>query len=171
MSYRQVMSSHFPDVRQHPVGYFKLRPGTNTQAFRRRRFVRKMRCHLDNLGRLSSAEKVKYILAKLHYAPAKIKHQLWRRVFRLFEKLNQPLPAKLRIIQQFNFLAAYNYTPRIYSGRVSLFSATGDLTAANDLQEGWCALASLGVEVHEIPGDHINIIKEPHRTSARWLRN
>ena len=146
----------------YPVGYYKLRPGINARALRRRRFVRKMRCHLDNLSRLSSREKVKYILAKLHYAPAKVKHQLWKRVFRLFEKLNQPLPAKLRIVQQFNFLAAYNYTPRLYHGRVSLFSATGDLTAANDLQEGWCALASLGVEVHEIPGDHINIIKEPH---------
>jgi hypothetical protein len=31
-------------------------------------------------------------------------------------------------------------------------------------------LGSLGVEVHEIPGDHINIIKEPHvRTLAEKL--
>jgi thioesterase domain-containing protein len=30
------------------------------------------------------------------------------------------------------------------------------------LREGWQTLAPNGVEVHEIPGDHINIIKEPH---------
>ncbi len=156
----------------YPAGHYKLQPGIYTRAFRRRRFVRKMRCHVDNLGRLSSAEKVRYIRAKLHYAPAKIKHQLWRRIFRLFEKLNQPLPARLRIIQQLNFLAAYNYTPRIYSDRVTLFSATGDLTAANDLEEGWRSLASRGVEVHEIPGDHINIIKEPYvRVLAEKLRS
>ena len=40
--------------------------------------------------------------------------------------------------------------------------ATDDLNALNDSQEGWNTLAPLGVEVHEIPGDHINIIKEPH---------
>jgi len=88
----------------------------------------------------------------------------------MFQRLHRPLPASLKIIQQLNFLAAYNYTPRLYHGRVSLFSATGDLTAANDLQEGWRVLGSLGVEVHEIPGDHINIIKEPHvRTLAEKL--
>ena len=29
------------------------------------------------------------------------------------------------------------------------------------LKEGWQALAGEGLEIHEIEGDHINIIKEP----------
>jgi len=121
-----------------------------------------MKGHLNNLSQLSVREQCNYLRTKLHYAPDKTKHQLWKSVVRLFEKLDRPLPAKLKMIQQLNFLASYNYTPRVYRGRVSLFSATGDLNAVNDLQEGWRSLALLGVEVHEIPGDHINIIKEPH---------
>jgi amino acid adenylation domain-containing protein len=146
----------------YPVGHFKLQPGISTRAYRRQRFFRKMKGHVNNLSRLSIREKGKYLQTKLHFAPDKTKHQLWKSLVRLFEKLDRPLPAKLRIIQQLNFLASSNYTPRVYRGRVSLFSATGDLNAVNDLQEGWRSLALLGVDVHEIPGNHINLIKEPH---------
>ncbi|HKN83795.1 MAG TPA: alpha/beta fold hydrolase, partial [Pyrinomonadaceae bacterium] len=153
-----------------PLGYFKLRSNISTRAYRRRRFLKKMKGHVDNLGRLSLGGKWNYLLGKLQYAPDKTKFQIWRRIVRLFDMLDHPLPAKLKIIQQINFLAAYNYTPRVYHGRVSLFMATGDLNAVNDSQEGWNTLAPLGVEVHEIPGDHINIIKEPHvRTLAKKL--
>ena len=153
-----------------PLGYFKLRSNISTRAYRRRRFLKKMKGHVDNLGRLSLGGKWNYLLGKLQYAPDKTKFQIWRRVVRLFDMLGQPLPAKLKIIQQINFLASYNYTPTVYHGRVSLFMATDDLNALNDSQEGWNILAPLGVEVHEIPGDHINIIKEPHvRTLAEKL--
>ena len=144
-----------------PLGYFKLRSGISPRVYSRRRFLKKMKGHLNNLAGLSIREKRKYVIAKLQYAPDKAKHQIWKRVVRLFEILGQPLPARLKIIQQLNFLAAYNYTPRVYNGRVSLFSATGDLTAVNDLREGWRTLAR-EVEIHEIAGNHINIIKEPH---------
>jgi thioesterase domain-containing protein len=30
------------------------------------------------------------------------------------------------------------------------------------LVEGWRALAGGGIEVHEIPGSHLDIVKEPH---------
>ena len=65
-------------------------------------------------------------------------------------------------MQEFNWLAAHNYVPQLYDGRVTLFWASRDLRASFDLVEGWRALAPLGVEVQEIPGSHLNIIKEPH---------
>jgi len=43
-----------------------------------------------------------------------------------------------------------------------LFWACADLRASNDLVEGWRALAAGGIEVQKIPGNHLNIIKEPH---------
>ena len=60
-----------------------------------------------------------------------------------------------------NFLAVDNYVPRFYSGRATLFLAT-DLTASYDLREGWRELIKGGIDVHEISGDHINIIQEPY---------
>ena len=59
-------------------------------------------------------------------------------------------------------MAARNYVPRIYPGRVALFWASGDLTTSFDLLDGWRTLAAGGVDVHEISGNHINIINEPH---------
>jgi len=81
------------------------------------------------------------------------------------------LPRTLRNIEELNFLAAKDYVPRVYAGRVTLFWATGELTASYDLEEGWRELVSGDVEVHEIPGNHIDIIKEPHvRVLAEELR-
>ena len=72
------------------------------------------------------------------------------------------MPATLRNVEGLNFLAAGNYVPRIYPGRVALFWASGDLTTSFDLLDGWRTLAAGGVDVHEISGNHINIINEPH---------
>ena len=44
----------------------------------------------------------------------------------------------------------------------TLFWASTDLRASVDFVEGWRALAGGGIEVHEIPGSHLDIVKEPH---------
>ena len=63
-----------------------------------------------------------------------------------------------------------DYVPQTYAGDVTLFLAT-DLTAAYDLHDGWRELVGGQIEVHEITGNHINIIKEPHvRLLAEKLR-
>jgi thioesterase domain-containing protein len=129
-----------------------------------------MKCHLDNLLQLKGKEKFTYLVNKAQFAPAKIKQQVWRRAYRL-RRFNRALPATLRNIEGLNFLAARNYVPRIYPGRVALFWASGDLTTSFDLLDGWRTLAAGGVDVHEISGNHINIIKDPHvRELAEELR-
>ena len=67
-------------------------------------------------------------------------------------------------MQEYNWLAAHNYIPQSYDGKVTLFWASKDLRAKFDLIQGWQALAQGGMEVQEIPGNHQNIIKEPHVT-------
>jgi len=60
--------------------------------------------------------------------------------------------------------------PQTYSGDVTLFLAS-DLTSGYDLQDGWRELVDGTIESHEISGNHINIIKEPHvRTLAEKLK-
>ena len=59
-------------------------------------------------------------------------------------------------------MAVREYVPRVYDGKVTLFWASADLRTSIDLVEGWRALAGGGMEVHEIPGSHLDIIKEPH---------
>jgi thioesterase domain-containing protein/acyl carrier protein len=145
----------------YPLGHFKLQAEASSRSYLARRFGKRMKCHLENLLRLKGKEKVTYLLGKAQFAPAKIKQQIWRRAYRL-RRFNRALPATLRNIEGLNFLAAREYLPRIYPGRVALFWASGDLTTSFDLLEGWQTLAAGGVDVHEISGNHINIVKEPH---------
>jgi amino acid adenylation domain-containing protein len=145
----------------YPFGHYKLQPNADSRTYQARRFARRMKCHVDNLLHLKGKEKFAYLIDKLQYAPVKIKQQLWRRAYRL-RRFNRALPATIRNIEGLNFLAAREYVPRIYPGRVALFWASGDLTTAYDLLDGWRALAAGGVDVHEIPGNHIDIVKEPH---------
>jgi len=145
----------------YPFGHYKLQPNANSRTYLARRFAKRMKCHFDNLLHLKGKEKSAYLLDKAQFAPAKIKQQLWRRAYRL-GRFNRALPATLRNIEGLNFLAAREYVPRIYPGRVALFWASGDLTTSFDLLDGWRALASGGVDVHEVSGNHINIVKEPH---------
>jgi thioesterase domain-containing protein len=64
-----------------------------------------------------------------------------------------------------------NYTARPYSGRITLFRAMeqpGDRSHERDL--GWGPLAAGGVDVYDVPGDHLSMIHEPHvRTLAEQL--
>jgi aspartate racemase len=99
---------------------------------------------------------------KARFAPRKMKSQVWRRVYSSCEKVGRPLPRMLKDIKEFNSLAVRAYTPKVYDGPVTLFWASADLRTSLDLVEGWRALAGGGIEVHEIPGSHLDIIKEPH---------
>jgi thioesterase domain-containing protein/SAM-dependent methyltransferase/acyl carrier protein len=70
-----------------------------------------------------------------------------------------------------NVGAMKSYRPRPYRGRVTLFSAQ-DKPVANsyDPTLGWSNLATAGVDLHDIPGDHYSIVREPHvKTLAERL--
>ncbi len=60
-----------------------------------------------------------------------------------------------------------NYVPQVYPDRVTLFKATDkDVTSIVEVEVepglGWTKLAAGGLEIHEIPGDHHGILKEPN---------
>src|SRR5437764_11508165 len=82
-------------------------------------------------------------------------------IYGAFKRIGHDLPPHFCDVEQFNWLAAHDFIPRSYDGRVTLFWASQDLRAKLDMSEGWKKLASV-VDVVEIPGTHLNIIKEPH---------
>ena len=86
---------------------------------------------------------------------------LWRMIFRSYQNLGRDLPDTLRDVEEFNWLAARNFVPKLYDGRATLFWASNDLRAKFDLIEGWQTLAR-AVDIHEVPGTHLDIIKEPY---------
>jgi len=145
----------------YPAGYFKLLPGSGTLGQRASRYAKKLSSHRDNLRQLGTRAKVGYLRNKFRYAPDKIKHKLYRRAYKIYKRVGRPLPPVLKNIEEINFTAVKDYVPQTYSGNVMLFLAS-DLTADYDLHDGWRELVAGEIEAHEIPGDHINIIKEPH---------
>ncbi len=56
-----------------------------------------------------------------------------------------------------------DYVPTTYGGRIVVFrSRRQPHNRIRDLHLGWGKLASGGVDVHFIPGDHNTVLKEPH---------
>jgi aspartate racemase len=154
----------------YPAGYFKLLPGSGSLRQRAVRYGRKLGSHATNLRQLGLAEKLAYVFGKLKYAPEKTRHKLYRRAYKIYQKVGRPLPPALKNIEEITFAAVKDYVPHTFAGDVTLFLAT-DLTADYDLRDGWRELVEGRIEAHEITGNHINIIKEPHvRVLAEKLR-
>ena len=64
-----------------------------------------------------------------------------------------------RLLQVFqaNVQADSRYRPQRYPGQVTLFK-----TAHQDSTWGWGDIAANGVELHQIPGHHMNVLRSPH---------
>jgi len=146
----------------YPVGYSKMtqNPGALRGTFGAT--VKRLKAHLSNLRGCSFREKSLYLLEKAQYAPIRMKSLAWRAIYRCYKNLGRALPRALRDVQEYNWLAAHTYIPRLYDGKVTLFWASRDVRASFDLVSGWRVLAGGGMDVHEIPGSHLDMIKEPH---------
>jgi len=55
--------------------------------------------------------------------------------------------------------AACDYVPQVYPGRAVLFRAT---RGVGDPAGAWRRFAAGGLEVHDVPGDHTTMFREPH---------
>ena len=95
-----------------------------------------------------------------------------KHLYRLFEALGRPLPQKVGSIADVNAFAAANYKPKVYPGPLTIFrSIKREALDGDDELLGWRGLAAAGVDVHDIPGTHHDITREPHvRVLAEKLR-
>jgi amino acid adenylation domain-containing protein len=146
----------------YPVGYQRLSTGGDSVKGSVQRFGKRLAAHLTNIRSLRGAEKLSYIFAKSKYGPVRLKIRIWRTIYRSYNSLGLNLPQALKNIEQFNWLAARQYCPQPFDGRVTLFWASKDLRAKADMVEGWNTLARSGLQLHEISGTHLDMIKEPH---------
>jgi len=59
--------------------------------------------------------------------------------------------------------ATQNYALRLYPGRITFFKASeAPAGTSPDPTLGWNEWASGGVEIHIVPGNHANLMYEPH---------
>ena len=74
----------------------------------------------------------------------------------------ESLPPHTRRVKKIEFIhrkAMQDYLPRVYPGRINLFQAEERFQM--DIYQTWNALATEGLEFHEIPGKHQHMLLEP----------
>ena len=85
------------------------------------------------------------------------------------------IPAHIRRVRNALDKAPWSYVPQEYPHRIIYFlseklrQVSGDPLAAVG---SWCELAIGGVDIRVIPGNHLDILKEPHvQILAEQLRD
>ena len=73
-----------------------------------------------------------------------------------------PLVVTSNKVSRANVAALKRYWPQVYPGRVTLFWATGSNVASAYKRLGWSDMAAEGLEVHLVPGKHLQIGEEPY---------
>lgn len=77
--------------------------------------------------------------------------------------LRQPAMVPMFRLFTMHLQAAYTYRPSAYPGAITLFKATrlgGEYD--RDPAWGWGMLAAGGVEIMDVPGEHLTVIRKPH---------
>jgi thioesterase domain-containing protein len=75
------------------------------------------------------------------------------------------LPQALKNVMNTNARAAEQYRLRPYSGKATLLRAGDTWRASEDPRAGWGELVG-ALETIEIPGGHMDILREPHVNSV-----
>jgi amino acid adenylation domain-containing protein len=109
---------------------------------------------------------------KVHSLRRRVRRSLWRLACRFTVNRGGALPRGLWNVRQANALAAQNYAPRPYPGRLTLFRARQQyIERLPEPTLGWGRLALGGVDILDAPGAHATVLQEPHvSVVAAFLR-
>ncbi len=123
--------------------------------------------HWDRFAGLGARGKASYLFGIGGKVVSRARRRLFykrqaavRRFYRLFEK---PIPKEYIQIEDQIHKAACKYVPGEYAGRVEFFRAEFQPKGiVRDDFLGWQDLLTGSMEFHDVPGDHITLIKEPN---------
>jgi amino acid adenylation domain-containing protein len=118
--------------------------------------------HFDRLVKLGPIYLLKRAFAKLQ----RVQDKLLARLGRWLQRQGYTVPYKLGFLMvlEENISAATQYIPGIYPGRITLFRATEGVFYSQsylDAGLGWHGLTSQGLQVHDVPGDHMQMLQDP----------
>ncbi len=85
----------------------------------------------------------------------------------LYELAGRSLPASLRSfrVEEVHSRALDQYTMRFYPGKILLMRASdksGGVATLKDFALGWKDFAGGGLEIHDVPGEHLTMFDEPN---------
>jgi thioesterase domain-containing protein len=83
-----------------------------------------------------------------------------RYITTLAAKMFSRIPASLKDTYEINSFAQRNYRKKPFPGRLTLFRASKQEREIPS-DNGWGPIFLEGIEIHEIPGDHWQVLSEP----------
>jgi amino acid adenylation domain-containing protein len=113
--------------------------------------------HLVNFVRIGRREKLTYVLERMKWRLDEITRKTKMMVCKVFLSTGRRVPASLRMFYFFDVCHHVNlkYVPQIYPGRIVFLKAQ-----KSSLE--WSGLATEGLEIHEVPGGHVDLLRDPH---------
>lgn len=151
------------------VALLALLDSVNQYAFQPVPKREQLAAHWSNLLQFGPAYIKKIVLGHIE----EFNHRLDLRIqgisCKLYQVIGRPLPDALQdyTYEMLNEKAAWDYTPQVYPGLVTLFRASDRAASTSvstrfDPELGWGKLAAGGLEIHDVSGDHLGILEEPH---------
>jgi thioesterase domain-containing protein/acyl carrier protein len=124
-------------------------------------FLTSVGIHFRNLQQLNIKEGLKYLRDRVVYRTVYSNREDQEKEF-LLDYWDSPLPPEYLQVLEANFQAARDYIGTVYPGNVTLFRSSIQPVAKSLHPElGWGDLVSGEIDVHSVPGQHGNLLKEP----------
>ncbi len=141
-----------------PIGWLKRFSPRVAWQYRARFLVLRIQRHWHNLRGIQWRDKLAYLREKADYKKRKL--TTWRWQFARLTAADQTTHT-LHDVEELNYQAARQYVPDPYPGRVTFIYAQEEISTTENIF-GWQTLATEGVEVIAVPGDHQSMIKAPN---------
>jgi thioesterase domain-containing protein len=116
-----------------------------------------------------AVDRFKYRLRTLLFGPdrlgivrARARRRISQIIFSFYKAIRRPIPQAYGTIEDINWFAATSYAAKPFRGRLTLLRTPPSGDISQDYLLGWGGLALDGVEVHDVPGDHEDMMKEPN---------
>ncbi|MGJ4940736.1 condensation domain-containing protein [Bradyrhizobium sp. HKCCYLS1011] len=139
--------------------HYRNLPAEQLAKFRRKYLNDRLRKYGRNLihGRFDEL----WADARL-FVTSRLDALLWKVGQDVCRSLGVPVPRFLRSNLVLFSAIGRKYVPRSYPGRLLLFRAEGRTAEyGDDLTLGWSNIAAGGIVVHQVPGNHLSIMRQP----------
>jgi len=108
---------------------------------------------------------------RLDYVKVTVGYNATKMLHRIFHRLGREVPQQFSNLEDINRFAMTLYRPTVYPGRLTIFRSLSREAVENDELLGWGGMAVEGIEVQDVTGRHLDMLKEPNvRLLASKLR-
>ncbi|MBF6571305.1 MAG: KR domain-containing protein [Candidatus Binataceae bacterium] len=127
-----------------------------------RRWSAALRPHAQQL--LWGPDRLQHLGDELPFMLANFRARIRGMIYAIFTSMRRTAPKFLEHAYDVNMFGARKYRPVSYPGFVTLFRTKREKVTDGlyGYELGWKNLAGSGIEVYEIPGTHLDLVREPN---------